>query len=408
MKLLTFLGVANYQETVYVWGDVEHTTRFAPAASCYFLKPDSVIAFLTEDAQQQVFADFRKELPVDVEVNPQPVPLGRNQQELWQIFRSVTATVKRGDEVAFDITHGLRSFPLIGLLVAAFLKSGVGASLKHVLYGAFDVRDQSVKPARTPVFDLTPMLVLLEWTAAADRFVQTGDARPMARLLGAQPAPSPAVKRAMQTLSDVSLAASLCQPLELASRAQQLGQDLQHAQTDLSQTVLPFEILRKRVADTFGAFTARVDQNLLEGLKAQLKLIEWYYQNNQLMQAMTLAREWMIDAVIFRLGEQFTLNARDREELYARGITGLKRVTHRRNSSAMQKLNDVGRRILQDFSDEERRALIELSQGIQGVRNSLAHAGHQQSAMSLEKIAQKAEQGVLQPLLQLAKLWGVA
>lgn len=407
MKLLTFLGVANYQETVYVWGDAEHTTRFAPAASCYFLKPDSVIVFLTEDAQQQVFSDFRKELPDNVEVNPQPVPLGRNQQELWQIFQSVTSTVNPGDEVVFDITHGLRSFPLVGLLVAAFLKSGVDASLKHVLYGAFDVRDQSVKPARTPMFDLTPMLVLLEWATAADRFVWTGDAHPMVQLLQAQSASSRKVKQAVQTLSEVSLYASLCQPLELASCAQKLGKHLQDAQAELSQTVLPFEILRERVAGTFNNFTARVDENLLEGLKSQLRLIEWYHQNNQLMQAMTLAREWMIDAVIFRLKDQFTLEKRNREELYAHGITGVERAARPNNSGAIQELNDVGRRIWQDWSCEERETLIKLLQGIQAVRNLLAHAGHQDNAMSPNKIPEKAQDKVLLPLRRLAEMWGV-
>lgn len=408
MKLLTFLGVGKYEETAYVWGEAEHTTRFAPAASCHFLKPASVVTFLTEDAQQQVFNDFRNSLPAHVEVIPQPIPLGSNQQQLWQIFQSVTAAVKAGDEVAFDITHGLRSFPLIGLLVAAFLRSGVNASIKHVLYGAFDVRDKSVQPSRTPMFDLTPMLVLLEWAGAADRFAQTGDARPMARLFAADRQPSRVVRQAMDTLTDVSLGALLCQPFNLARSAKQLGRDLQNAQKELSQTALPFDLLRQRVTGTFDAFTADADEDSSKVLKSQLKLIEWYFQNNQFVQAMTLAREWMINAVIFRLGDAFTLKVGEREDVYARAITGVERAARPDDSAAIADLNDAGRRIWEEWSEEERRNLIELSRGIQAVRNTLAHAGHQENVMVPRKISAKAEQSVLAPVRRLAAMWGVS
>ena len=88
--------------------------------------------------------------------------------------------------MAFDITHGLRLFPLVGLLAAAFLRSGLSVDLQAVLYGAFDVRDRGVTPNRTPMFDLSPMLALLEWSTAADRFNRTGDSRYLASLVSAQ------------------------------------------------------------------------------------------------------------------------------------------------------------------------------------------------------------------------------
>lgn len=416
MKLLTFLGVANYEETTYVWGEAEYTTRFAPAASCHFLKPNSVITFLTEEAQQKVFDDFKKSLPQDIEVNPQPVPLGSNQQQLWQIFQTVTDAVKPGDEVAFDITHGLRSFPLIGLLVAVFLRFGRNVSIKRILYGAFDVRDKAAQPPRTPMFDLTSMLILLEWAAAADRFAQTGDARPMAQLLDAGRSSSRTVKKARETLTSVSLAALLCQPFSLSESAERLEQDLQDAQVELNQPALPFNLLRQRVVEVFSAFAAKGDKGLDKVLNAQLKLIEWYSHNNQLIQAMTLAREWMINAVIFRLGNDFSdLNEQEREKRYASAINSVERAARSNNSAAStnlnaesnwQKLSEEDReRIQREWSEQERETLIELSRGIQSVRNTLAHAGHKSNAMTPQKISKKAEEEVLTPLRKLAAIW---
>ena len=189
MKLLTFLGVADYQETCYTWNGEECRTPFSPVASCAFLKPDDVMVFLTEDAQQKVYPNFLLELdrkvPEKVKTSALPVPLGKDEQELWSIFDKISGCVQPGEEVAFDITNGLRHFPLVGLLAAAFLQSGLGVKLQAVLYGAFDVGRQ-VSPGRTPMFDLSPMLALLEWAAAADRFNRTGDSRYLASLVNSQ------------------------------------------------------------------------------------------------------------------------------------------------------------------------------------------------------------------------------
>jgi len=168
MKLLTFLGIANYRETLYKWEGRGYRSRFSPLASCAFLEPEEIIVFLTADAERDIFPEFAREVPESVRVRPVSVPLGADEAELWHIFDLVAGCVSPGEEVAFDITNGLRSFPLLGLLAAAFLRSGLDVRLKAVLYGAFDV-GRVLGNGETPMFDLTPMLALLEWSAAADR-----------------------------------------------------------------------------------------------------------------------------------------------------------------------------------------------------------------------------------------------
>ncbi len=155
MKLLTFLGKGNYQETTYCWREKEYSTKFAPIASCHFLNPDHLVVFLTNEARDEVFDEFAKSIPHHVRVLPVEVPLGKTEGELWKIFEQILSSVKSGDdgvsvksgdEIAFDITHGMRSSPLLSMLVAAFLKSGFNIQIKAVLYGAFEAKVDNKPP----------------------------------------------------------------------------------------------------------------------------------------------------------------------------------------------------------------------------------------------------------------------
>ena len=70
MELLTFLGVGNYSETEYTWQNFSHVSQFAPAASCRFLKPDTLIGSEPRMPRQSVFQDFTRALPKGLEVCP--------------------------------------------------------------------------------------------------------------------------------------------------------------------------------------------------------------------------------------------------------------------------------------------------------------------------------------------------
>jgi len=335
MKLLTFLGVGKYDTTAYTWQGQEHGCSFAPVASCHFLQPDTLIVFLTEGAQDEVYGAFRAALPAELTVQPIPIPLGQDEQELWQIFEQVSSCVEPGEEVAFDITHGLRSFPLLGLLAAAFLRSGLRVSLRAVLYGAFDVRDKSVTPHRTPMFDLTPMLSLLEWAVASDRFNRTGDARFLASLLKQQQkalattahgdrellAQAGGLGALAGKLTEVSQALRLIRPHQAMAEVAALPQRLAWASPALerSATTRPFSLLLESIAASYlplALADASEPQNAWANIAKQRDMINWYLEREQWTQAATLAREWLVNWVMVQLGHtQLTQrSARERVE----------------------------------------------------------------------------------------------
>ena len=321
MKLLTFLGVGNYQTTSYVWQSMQHTCRFAPVASCKFLSPEKLVIFLTEEAEEKIYPELRRELTQNVEIVPVAVPLGKDDSELWQIFDRVSRTVSPGEEVAFDITHGLRSFPLVGLLAAAFLRAGLGVSLRAVLYGAYDVRDQSTDPPRTPVFDLSPMLALLEWATAADRFNRTGDARQLASLVNAQRkhlALSSQGDHALLeqagrlgnlagALTSISQSLRLIRPHQVMQETAELAERVQAAQPGLERAAAarPFNLVLENIVHAYAPLAH--EDPLQEGrvrqtLAVERGLIHWYAEREQWVQAVSLAREWLVSWVMISLG----------------------------------------------------------------------------------------------------------
>lgn len=321
MKLLTFLGTGNYRETTYFWNEQEHTSKYAPSASCRFLKPNHLVVFCTEEAHEQVFPDFSNTLPPELTVETQPIPLGKNEQELWQLFSRVMSVVQPEETVAFDITHGLRSFPYTSLLVAAYLRAAFRVEIAAVLYGAWEVGDKNVTPNRAPMFDLSPMLSLLEWGAAADRFNRTGDARYLASLLEKQ---KDILAKAAQgnhdvltnlsslnnlagNLKEISQSLRLIRPHQAMQAVDRLPKYVERARPLLEELLdaQPFHALLNNVTETYKPLACanpRQTDNRRLTLEKEREMLHWYLEREQWVQAVSLAREWLVSFIMLHLG----------------------------------------------------------------------------------------------------------
>lgn len=387
MKLLTFLGIGRYEKTTYVWGNHECTTPFAPAASYQFLKPDELIVFLTEEAEEKIYPGFQETLPSGLIVRPVPVSLGKNEAELWGIFAQVSKAVQPGETVAFDVTHGLRSFPLIGLLAAAFLRSGLDVDLKAVIYGAYDVRDNSVTPNRTPMFDLSPMLSLLEWASAADRFKRNGDARSLAQLLKQQQKDLAVLSQGdkdiltnagrlgglADDLGNVSEGLHLIRPHQVMQHAASLEKRVEQARPVLEQVAAagPFSLVLNDVAQAYAPLayaTPRQDGDIHQTLAVERTLIHWYKERHLWMQAVSLAREWLVSWMMVQLGltNLTQHSARQRVENVMGG-----------EASEFKKAREKKRPYLPVFLSflPELENMLSLWSTLGDVRNDIDHAG---------------------------------
>jgi hypothetical protein len=401
MKLLTFLGTGNYQPTTYVWAreggeTCEHTSPYAPAATCRFLQPDTVVLFSTTKATEAHGAGLREALGAGIDLQIVPIPEGCSEDEMWQVFSAIAGCVGQGEAVAFDVTHGYRSLPMVAILAGAFLRTARQAQVEHILYGAWEARDQSVNPPRTPIFDLTPMFSLMEWAVAADRFARLGDARDMAQLLQAARPPYPArqadraldaLARQMQTmartLDEVSDHLRFNRTHDALAAAHKLCAHLEKAQNGYPAAARPFAELLAQIQSAFVGLALEQPQgpgNLSANLACQRALIRWYVERQHYVQAATLAREWIVSWLIVQRGGQDIINLSVRLE--AEHLLGAM------HAAGKSRLNNVQ---LMPEDVPQGRTLGQLWGRLADVRNDLDHAGMRRGARAPDKLIDAIE-----------------
>jgi CRISPR-associated DxTHG motif protein len=414
MKILTFLGIAPAKDNLaYIMPDGQtHEAPFFGVALAQHYPGVSMRVFVTKKARETNFALFQQlTSQYGIELEPVDIADGQNEAELWKVFEAVIEQVCEGEEIIFDITHGFRSLPFLAFLAAAYLRTVKQVNLRAVFYGNFEASDRSVQPNRAPVIDLTPFVTLLDWMTGADQFIQTGDARRLATLLNPAKLERGHAAAAANSLSSVSLAAFLCQPFTLRNEARTLSQKFSAAEPMLANTTQPFRLIQQRIMDSFDKFGSGSENDQFATLQAQLEMVCWYYQNNQLVQAITLAREWLISAVTHRLGLNIDLKSEPRRTMEW-AISGLGRIgredTNRETGEkfifAAEHLNEYGRTIFDTWDDKEQ--LTKLWEQLSTVRNALDHAEHQAGAMSLKKIVNKTHGEIMPKLMDLAGKWG--
>lgn len=383
MKLIAFLGNKPYAETTYVWNERRKTTRFSVCACVDFLKPDEIAVFLTKEARENTFADFKVEMiPFSGVIKDIDIPLGATQDELWEIFNTINDAVAEGETIAMDVTNGQRSLPMLALLTAAFMKTARDVSVEHLLYGAFDVGSTQGQGV-TPMFDLSAMLGLLDWSVAADRFIRSGDSRDMGALLKDFSAEikregkyaGTAIQRALpleeaaHSLNRATDALFLLRPYSAMREIDILKKNFWRifnsgmAENQMSPLYRLLEKIDRSYSKLGNAEPEKEDAAAaVETLDQERQLIFWYHEHGHLMQSISLAREWLISWVMYRDGKLNLLDRKLRED-YELGINDF---TH--NEQSWQSTDFIG-------AFMNGKTFHDLWREVTNIRNDIAHAG---------------------------------
>lgn len=404
MKAITFLGTADYKEVTYTYRGQEHTTRLFPEALCHFFPQiQTLYLFATPTVQEHTnLKELRKHIP-SPPLEVVPIPEGHSEEHLWEIFDALTGRIDEEDRVVFDITHSFRSLPFLTFLAAAYLRAVRRVKIEAVVYGAYEARPKD-DPAPRPVFDLTPFVDLLDWLTAANEFIYTGNARFLARLLGqaGENRHSNQLKRAGETLEEFSLAMMLCRPIEVMERAGRLRGTLDRAREDMAQWARPFAVIARRIEEEYSRYALPQPtdpEHTTESLRYQKGLIRWYLERGLVIQAVTLAREWLVTAVGWRRTGHFIIKYQMREAIEW-GLSGLAR----QKWDQMADLNEWGQEIA-GWPEKEEISL--LWDTLSNVRNDLDHGGMREGPMQAIRLRRKAEEEILPRIEELAKAWGL-
>lgn len=298
-KAISFLGFTKpgqpYRETTYHYRGEECTTPFMAEATAYFFRKeiDALLVLVTKEAEEQNFADLEQRFNGVLKPTPVPIPSGLNEDQLWQIFTRIGEQIAPGDTIVFDITNGFRSLPVLAFLATSYLRVVRGATVAHMVYGAYDA---SVV-GKTPVFELTPFLALLDWTTATDAFLKYGRADDLTQLVQQHPA----YKRLGATLEQLTAALQTSRPLEVMESASRLQSEIGEARRITPAQIQPFDLLLERIADEYTplAHENPIDPKLAhEVIVKQLEVIEWYIKKKLYVQALTGAREWLVSLIL--------------------------------------------------------------------------------------------------------------
>lgn len=327
LKAISFLGYnpRGYSKTNYLslTGNLKTTRFFQEALVDFYPEIDTLYVLLTptaefkkpEELSQSNWEMLQDSLTGQVDLQViRDIPENHNENDIWVIFDKITEHIEEGDRVLFDITHGFRSLPVLALIAVSYLRVVRNVKIEGIVYGAFQPGKNEA-----PVVDLLPLVSLLEWTTATDQFIKTGNGKDLANLLKQvvpsneelrdQPETRPIrthLTKAAEAIESVSLALAITRPIETMEASCDLESRLREAMPTLEKRAKPFTLLVDRVIQEQGQFALNDPKSqdvLVTNLWLQLKMIDWYLHHDQIVQAATLAREWIISVLVLRFNQ---------------------------------------------------------------------------------------------------------
>ena len=357
--ILSFLGTTDYQEVTYKLDDTYLTSTFFIRVLSEKYPDYECKVVLTPEAKAKHGEALKQQLHYD-EVG---IVSGKNEDELWGMFEKIAEAIPEDAALILDVTHGLRSQPMLALAACIYLRVVKGVTIERIVYGAFEAKDGE---GIAPVFDLTPFLDLIDWSVAAQQFSRYGNAAPLRDLLKnihAQTHKDKLAYRAKslatvgEKLANLGTAFSIVRPTEVLQAANQVKSTVDNTRGDLANIsqAKPMAFLIDKVGERVQALTQAGDDLFSpEGFKAQAAMIRFYLDTEQYAQAITLAREVIVSKLCVD-SERDVIKQREEVE---------------------KELNEASNNLRsKNELDKEKHALAELWNDIRDLRNDINHAG---------------------------------
>lgn len=400
MKAITFLGTGNYEKTIYTFeGKRANPTRVFPKVLCEFFEPDELLIVVTKQAKDKWLDELTKEIqPFQIKMTVIDIPEGHQPEDLWTIFDLLTKNLNEGDEVIFDITHSFRTLPFLSFLAANYLQTAKNVNIKGIYYGAFEAGQMSDNSALkiAPVFDLTPFLELSHWITATDKFISTGNARELGGLLKeihrrerSQPQPNSQMPTVLQnignSIGELSDAMIVNRPQEIAEKANKFQRLVQGEKVvmESERFAKPFAVLLERVGKEFEPFA---DFSLV----SQRELIDWYLKHGQIVQSVSLMREWLVSLVCEKCScDLFSRDGRKHAEDILNHLASLNIPEKESASRSLSTEAEILKNKFNSFSESHN--VVKIWSEIVDLRNDVLHFGFRTGARPASAVMNQAE-----------------
>ena len=331
--LLSFVGTGNYEACRYRLGETSsEPVRYIQLALIELLEAfkeqgAKVSVFLTQQAREKHWEGQQdtpgeralypslKEKFQHISIQPISIPEGKSPQELWEIFRIMYDQIQEGDTLYVDITHSYRSLPMFGISLLSYARILKQFSLGGIYYGAIEalgaldtVKKLPPEERLAPVFDLTSVYTLMEWSTAVHLFLRTGIADELADCVSTylKPVLSDQAKRNLEAIGEKKLAEKLndfsmnlltnrgeeIRKGELFFLIKRVFADLEGKNLNLK----PLEPLLSLIGETIAPFRQRDIRN-------NYQAVEWCIKHGWIQQGITQLQETIITHMLELLKE---------------------------------------------------------------------------------------------------------
>ncbi|MFM6355575.1 MAG: TIGR02221 family CRISPR-associated protein [Planktothrix sp.] len=413
MKIISFLGFNQYIETTYVHpqGTDKCLTPFFQEALVQFYQPETLYVLLTHtvetkpprNATEPNWTVLKRLLENRVQLKAiKNIPERNTPEDIWWMFQQIDNCLEPGDRVIFDITHSFRSVPILALIAVSYLRVVRQVIIEGLLYGAFEAKNPENN--ETPTFDLLPIVSLLDWTTATDQFIKTGNGESLASLLHSS---NPQTEKLAASIDGISKGLQLLRPMDVMQEAAMLPDHIAEASPIVSQSVPPFTSLLARVEKDYGNFGLENPSDYINhpqaSLLRQLKIIEWYAEKGQTVQALSLAREWLPSLLCYHF-QLDSLDKKNREEMELL-LTGGK-VKDSEGNTIKESV------YLEQWSTLPKKQKSQLNRlwvgdfNLANLRNDVLHAGFRKNPKPAQEILEKTK-SIIEELKRVAQTWNL-
>ncbi|GIX07692.1 MAG: hypothetical protein KatS3mg115_2095 [Candidatus Poribacteria bacterium] len=283
----------------------------------------------------------------------------------------------------------------MAVAVATYLRRTKQVIVERIVYGAFEARELQGDRTCAPVFDLTALLDLVDWTEGAEAFLDRGDAAALAQKLSktherlwrerAERTGEELPRRIYHLanrLNSFAQAIRLARPRDAMRSANELRSILMEAVSEVERWALPFAVILQGIrAEVEKLALPDPDRLDAENLRRQLRLIEYALEKGMVASAILMAREWVVNWTILQRGEGDWVQREFREEVEeALGAA----VRESQSQAQSEGVPEWFRRLPRSED------AAKLWSGLSELRNDVAHCGFRPRPLPLEGIEKRA------------------
>lgn len=419
-KLLTFLGMSEYDKVTYVFEQENIKVKAAQIVSALTIaytekwtSEDSIIVFTTPEAKVLRWHTLENELLGIKKIRGykwnlkfRMIPTVRNEEDVRKVFRIIVEELDNNDDVIFDITHSFRSIPFISLVAINYAKLVKDVNISRIVYGVYVENHQEAT-----VLNLSPLNELLELTFSVHSFVKHGDAgglRGIAMKSGQDGSYyGKSIANVFDAVADLSSDISVC-------RGFPRNDDKEHSNRKNS-FVLAYKAVKQAMEEAKNTFNNKnetfPEMNMLikliedktrdfdtdDVLMLSLAFVKWCIDANMIQQGYTALDESLKTYIIVKYSDKIkiaTPDVPDNKLIFNSEIRSeiASKVLIVSTNENKWKIRERYRNVIKEILAEIPEDLRNISQNIRRYRNSINHMGYTNNYIGHEELKSKLKE----------------